>query len=150
MKKIFFLVIILCIYSSGFAQVKSPVTWTFTAMKKTTGVYEIHLIATLEKGWHTYSQATPAGGPVPVTITFTRNPLLTLVGTAKEVGKMEQHDEPLFGVSVKQFSNKVDFVQVVKVKGNIKTVLKGNIEFMVCNDTQCLPPETKEFSISLK
>jgi hypothetical protein len=66
------------------------------------------------------------------------------------VGKLEQHAEPLFGVDVKQFSNKVDFVQVVKVKGNIKTVVAGTIDFMVCNDKQCLPPSSQKFSISLK
>ncbi len=148
-KKIFFLVIILCISSSGYAQVKSPVKWAFTAKKKTAGVYEIHLTATIDNGWHTYSQTTPDGGPVPTTITFTKNPLVTLDGTAKEVGKLEQHAEPLFGVDVKQFSNKVDFVQLVKVKASVKTTVSGSVEFMVCNDKECLPPKTVNFSISL-
>ena len=149
-KKIFFLATMLCIYAAGFAQVQNPVNWAFTAKKKTVGVYEIYLTATIGKGWHTYSQTTPGGGPVPTSITFTKNPLIVLDGKTKEVGTLEQHHEPLFGVNVKQFSNKVDFVQLIKVKGNVKTTVAGSVEFMVCNDKECLPPKTEVFSISLK
>jgi thiol:disulfide interchange protein DsbD len=56
----------------------------------------------------------------------------------------------LFGVDVKQFSNKVDFVQTVKIKGKAKTVLNGSVEFMTCNDHECLPPKTQKFSVALK
>jgi hypothetical protein len=150
MKKILFLAAIICSSFSLFAQVQNPVHWSFSSKKLPTGAYEIHLTALIDNGWHTYSQTTPDGGPVPTSISFTKNPLVTMDGTAKEVGKLEQHAEPLFGVDVKQFSNKVDFVQVVKVKGNIKTVVAGTIDFMVCNDKQCLPPSSQKFSISLK
>ena len=40
--------------------------------------------------------------------------------------------------------NTVDFVQTVKLKGNIKTSVAGSVEFMVCNDSRCLPPSTIE------
>jgi thiol:disulfide interchange protein DsbD len=76
--------------------------------------------------------------------------LLTVEGKAKEVGKMEKHNEPLFGVDVKQFSNSVDFVQLVKLKAPVKTSVNVAVEFMVCNDKQCLPPSTKKFSVALK
>ncbi len=29
-------------------------------------------------------------------------------------------------------------------------IVKGTLEYMVCDDAQCLPPETVEFSISVK
>lgn len=132
------------------AQIKNPVQWKFLAKKRTAGTYELHLTATIEKGWHLYSQTTPEGGPVPTRIEFVKNPLVTLIGKAKELGKLEQHHEKLFGVDVKQFSNKVDFVQLVKTKGNIKTSASGNISFMVCNDQECLPPQTVPFAILLQ
>lgn len=134
----------------SFAQVQDPVKWSFSAKKISAGTYEIHLTATIDKGWHTYSQSTPDGGPIPTSVNFNKNPLLTMDGVVKEVGKLEQHNEPLFGVEVKQFSNKVDFVQSVKIKGNAKTSVTGSVEFMVCNDKQCLPPKTEKFSVSLK
>lgn len=133
-----------------FAQIQNPVSWSVTAKKINDKTYEIHLTADIQKGWHVYSQTTPDGGPVPTSFTFAKNPLLTYEGKAKEIGKLEKHAEPLFGVDVKQFSNKVDFVQLVKLKANVKTSADVAVEFMVCNDRQCLPPTTKKFTVALK
>ncbi len=149
MKKILFSSFLLLVVNVLFAQIQDPVNWTATSKKIADKTYEIHLIANIEDGWHIYSQTTPAGGPIPTNISFTKNPLLVLQGTAKEVGKLEQHNEPLFGVDVKQFSDKVDFVQVVKVKASVKTSMSVSVEFMVCNDRQCLPPTTKKFTVAL-
>ena len=57
--------------------------------------------------------------------------------------------EPLFGVQVKQFSDKVELVQVVKMKANVKTAAAIAITYMVCNDHQCLPPSTKNLTVAL-
>ena len=150
MKKIIFFFATLFVIATASGQVQNPVHWVFSAKKMSSGNYEIHLTATIDKGWHVYSQTTPKDGPVPTSFKFTKNPLLSFEGVVKETGKMQQHNEPLFGVVVKQFSDKVDFVQTVKVKGNIKTSVTGSVEFMVCNDKQCLPPKTEQFSISLQ
>lgn len=149
MHKIFFLVLLFTPFIS-FAQVQDPVSWSFVSKKISAGKYEIHLMATIQPGWHTYSQTTPDGGPVPTSVSFTKNPLIVLNGSVKEVGMMEQHNEPLFGVDVKQFSNKVDFVQSVSIKGSVKTSVSGKVEYMVCNDRECLPPKEVKFSISIK
>ena len=134
-----------------FAQIQNPVSWTTSSKKINDKTYEVHLTANLNSGWHIYSQHTPEGGPVPTSLTFTKNPLVTVEGKAKEVVKLEQHVEPLFGnIDVKQFSNKVDFVQLVKLKAPVKTSVNVAVEFMVCNDKQCLPPKTEKFSVALK
>jgi thiol:disulfide interchange protein DsbD len=134
-----------------FAQIQTPVSWTTSYKKINDKTYEIHLTANMNSGWHIYSQTTPEGGPIPTSLTFTKNPLVTMEGKAKEVGKLEQHVEPLFGnIDVKQFSNKVDFVQLVKLKAPVKTSVNVAVEFMACNDKQCLPPKTEKFSVALK
>jgi hypothetical protein len=47
------------------------------------------------------------------------------------------------------FTTEAIFKQRVKVKtGNV--IVKGNINFMVCNDGKCLPPTDKSFEIELK
>ena len=150
MKKILTLGLSLVILNLASAQVKDPIHWAFTAKKVNATTYEVHITANIESGWHLYSQTTPDGGPVPTSIEFVKNPLLTLDGPAKEVGKMEHMHDELFGVDVKQFSNKVDFIQIVKLKGKAKTSLNGSVEFMTCNDHECLPPKTQKFSIALK
>lgn len=132
------------------AQVQNPVKWTYKLKKVNATTYEVHITATIDKGWHVYSQTTPDGGPVPTTINFSKNPLIILVGKAKEVGKLEQRHEELFGVDVKQFSNSVNFIQTIKVKAAVKTAVTGTVEFMVCNDRECLPPTTNKFSLPIQ
>ncbi|WP_114792550.1 protein-disulfide reductase DsbD family protein [Niabella yanshanensis] len=133
-----------------FSQVKQPAKWSFSAKKINATTYEIHLMASLEGGWHIYSQTTPAGGPVATKLKFTPNPLITVEGVSKEIGKLEKKHEAIFGIDVKQFSNTVDFVQVVKLKGKVKTNITGSIDYMTCNDRECLPPTQQKFSIALQ
>ncbi len=151
MKKTILALLFLFCGSFLFAQIVSnPVEWTASAKKIGDKTYEIRLSADIKDGWHIYSQTTPDGGPIPTAITFTKNPLVTSNGIPKETGKLEKRFEPLFGVDVKQYSDKVDFVQIVKLKANVKTNVALAVEFMVCNDKQCLPPSTKKFTVALK
>lgn len=149
MKKIITISFLLLFSNLLFAQIQNPVKWTATSKKIADKTYEVHIKAAIDRGWHIYSQTTPVGGPIPTSITFTKNPLVIVDGKAKEVGKLEKHHEPLFGVDVKQFSNTVDFVQVVKLKAPVKTSMNVAVEFMVCNDKQCLPPSTRKLSVAL-
>lgn len=132
-----------------YAMAQDPVKWQFSAKKTGDNMYEVRLTATVDNGWHIYSQSTPDGGPAPTVISFAKNPLLTITGKPKEMGKLEQKHEEVFGVDVKYYNNKVDFVQLVKVKGAAKTNISGTVSFMACTDEQCLPPKDIPFSIKL-
>ena len=37
----------------------NPVSWSFTSKKITDKTYEVHLTATMQSGWHLYSQVQP-------------------------------------------------------------------------------------------
>ena len=81
--------------------------------------------------------------------------LLSIEGKTKEVGKVVSKYEEVFDVTVKYFEGEVDFVQVVTLRqaqGDkpIKTNISGSIEFMACNDEQCLPPKTVSFNVRLE
>jgi Disulphide bond corrector protein DsbC len=125
------------------------ITWTYSAKKLAGDKYELHLVANPPVGWHIYSQTTPDGGPVPTTFTFNKNALATVTGTVKEKGKLVTYYDKNFKVNVKYFEGKVDFVQIVTVKGKIKTNVSGEIESMICNDRTCMPPTTEKFNIAL-
>ena len=135
--------------SASFAQ-SDVVEWKFETKKLDDKKYEVKLIAVVKNPWHIYSTTTPDGGPLPTKISFTKNPLTVLDGKIKEVGKLETHFEEVFDVDTKYFNNKVEFVQVVNVRGNAKTNVAGSVEFMACNDKECLPPKSVPFSIALK
>lgn len=151
MKKLFFAFLFLFAANALSAQIVSnPVTWKTSVKKVADKTYEVVLTANIEDGWHMYSQSTPSGGPIPTKVTFSKNPLVTMDGAVKEKGKLEERFEPLFGVDVKQYSNQVVFTQTVKTKAKVNTSLEVAVQFMVCDDHQCLPPSTKKMTVALK
>lgn len=154
MKRIFATLTLTLITGFVFSQALNPVGWTYEAKKITADSYEIILTATVEHPWHIYSQNTAKGGPVATEIRFKPNPLVIVKkGKAKEIGKLEKTMDNNFGtkpIAVSYYSNKVVFVQSVKLKGNIKTNVSGIVEYMVCDDSRCLPPVKKSFDLKLQ
>ncbi|MCW3463234.1 protein-disulfide reductase DsbD N-terminal domain-containing protein [Chitinophaga nivalis] len=130
------------------AQIENPVKWNFTSKKVNATTYELHLTATIDAGWHLYAQEA-GEGPVPTTFKFTKNPLTALAGKVTEVGKIHKSFDKNFNSELKYYENTVDFVQKVTVKGKAATKVKGSVEFMVCDDHQCLPPKEIEFAVSV-
>jgi len=147
MKKLLFIVFILSCFH-GFAQSAKQVKWTYSARKIADRTYEVHLTATINGNWHLYAQQA-GDGPIATSFNFTKNPLLTLNGKPKEVGKMKKVFEEAFKSEVRYYENSVDFVQTVLLKGKAKTSLTGKVEFMVCNDRECLPPSDVDFSVNV-
>ncbi|HVU54605.1 MAG TPA: protein-disulfide reductase DsbD domain-containing protein [Puia sp.] len=132
----------------GMAQSGKQVKWTYTSKKIADKTYEIHLTASIGGGWHMYAQ-NGGDGPISTAFTFTKNPLVAFNDKPKEVGKMIKKYEDAFKSDVRYYENTVDFVQVVKVKGSAKTAVAGKVEFMVCNDHECLPPDETTFSVNI-
>lgn len=129
---------------------QNPVTWTFTSKKLANGNFEIHMTATMEKGWHLYSQTQPDDAiAMPTTFTITSNPLIEVVGKIREEGKMEKFHDKELDLSANQYSKTVNFVQTVKLKGKIKTSFTGSVEYQTCDDKKCLPPKTVNFKVAL-
>ncbi|MBI3139355.1 MAG: hypothetical protein HYZ15_12305 [Sphingobacteriales bacterium] len=146
--------ILLAFLLVGFVQAAqaqlNPVTWTFSAKKISDKTYEVQLKATIQAKWHLYSQSQPEDAiAIPTAFVFSPNPLFTLQGKVKETGKMEKYTDKTLGVSANQYSNTVMFTQVVKLKGNVKTSITGNVEYQTCDDEKCLPPKKVNFKVAL-
>ena len=134
----------------GVSAQQNPVTWTFTSKKLPNGNYEIHMTATLDKGWHLYSQDQPDDAIAMGTeFTITSNPLIELQGKIKEQGKLEKFHDKELKLSANQYSTSVDFIQVVKLKGKAKTSFSGSVQYQTCDDKKCLPPKTVNFKVAL-
>lgn len=131
-------------------QAQNPVKWSYSAKKTADKTYEVRLTATIDRGWHLYSQSQPEDAiAIPTEIVFSKSPLLTMDGAIKEIGKLEKYHDKTLDISANQYSSKVEFVQVVKVKGNGKTNASGTIEYQTCNDERCLPPKKINFTVTL-
>ena len=130
------------------AQIYNPVSWTFSQKALPNGEAELSFIATIEPGWHMYSQFLPEGGPVVTTFKYEKNPSVQILGKVTEPKPVEEFDKN-FNMKLKYFFNKAIFTQKVKVNA-ATTTLKGTIEFMSCNDSQCTPPQEQDFEFTLK
>ena len=148
-KTLAFFLFVLGLSAMAAAQMESPVKWSYTAKKIGDKQYELHMTASLSDKWHIYAQ--DAGeGPEPTAFTFAANPLVKLEGKVKEAGKLEKSYDPNFKSTLKYYSNKVDFIQKVKLKSSVATEVKGTVTFMVCDDQKCLPPKEIPFSIKVE
>lgn len=123
----------------AFSQIIDPVKWSTSVKQNSDTEYVLMATATIDKGWHLYSQNVPEDGPIPTSFNFdTSQGGFELLGkTLEEEGHTV--DDPVFEMKIKFFENSAVFQQKVKLTSNI-TVIKGVVEFMVCNDVMCSAP----------
>ena len=108
----------------------------------------VYIKADVINGWHLYSQYIASDGPIPTTFTFKPSKNYKLVGKTIEPGGEEYYD-PLFDMKIKFFDKPVEFQQKITLLTDKEFKLKGNVEFMVCNDKQCLPPDLFDFEVKI-
>jgi hypothetical protein len=149
MKKIILFALVVCSGTLAIAQSSKQVNWVYSAKKVADKTYEIHMTATIGGDYHLYAQDAGGDGPIPTAFTFTKSPLLALDGTVKEKGQLVKKFESAWNHNVNYYEKTVDFVQVVKLKSNVKTTLAGKVEFMVCNDRECLPPADVDIKVNI-
>jgi hypothetical protein len=149
MKKFYIVVLLSVLTAALHAQSAKQVQWAYTAKKISEKVYEVHMTATIGANYHMYAQNAGVEGPLPTTFKFVNNPLAGLDGKVREDGKVIKKKEDVWNGTVQYYENTVDFIQTVKLKGNIKSNVAGSVEFMVCNDSRCLPPSTIEFKVNV-
>src|ERR1700722_6582532 len=149
MKKIFLFALVISSANLLTAQSSKQVNWTYTTKKVADKTYEIHMTASINGDYHLYAQDAGGDGPIPTAFTFTKSPLLALEGAVKEKGQIVKKFESAWNHNVNYYEKTVDFVQVVKLKSNVKTTLAGKVEFMVCNDKECLPPADVDIKVNI-
>ncbi|MEJ7735899.1 MAG: protein-disulfide reductase DsbD domain-containing protein [Chitinophagaceae bacterium] len=134
---------------TSFPQSEKQVKWNYSVKKLNDKTFEVHMTATIGENFHMYAQNVGVDGPVGTAFTFTKNPLIVLDGNVKEVGKLVKKFESVWNGNVNYYEKTVDFVQVVKLKANVKTNLSGKVEFMVCDEKLCLPPSDVPIKINI-
>ncbi|WP_179412385.1 protein-disulfide reductase DsbD domain-containing protein [Mucilaginibacter sp. E4BP6] len=130
------------------AQILTPVHWSYGAKRISKTEAVLFMKAIIDNGWHIYSQTVKDGGPIKTAFTFTPARGYSLIGNTAEP-KPVTHFEKVFGMDVSYFENSVIFQQKIKLNADQVTV-KGQLEYMTCNDKQCLPPEDLDFEVVVK
>ena len=147
MKKLATLLLFLISFS-GFSQIINSVKWEFGSEKISETEYDLIFVAKIESHWALYSQFVEEGGPLPTVFSFESAPDFELIETVKELelNKVTQLD-PVFEMVVSKYYDKAIFKQRVRIKSPEFSV-KGNIDFMTCDDTKCtyLPDNPFKFN----
>lgn len=130
------------------AQIYDPVQWSFSTESLGNNEYNVIFKAQIEAGWHIYSQNLKGEGPIPTTFLFAEDSKYERIGEVTE-GEAIVHYDNAFGIELNYFEKEAIFTQKVKVLGKEPVAVKGELEFMVCNDGMCLPPTQVEFDINL-
>lgn len=149
MKKLTLLVAVIFFAISGaVAQIHDPVKWTVASKKLNSKEAVIFIKATIQSGWHIYSQNIAPDGPTPTVFTFSPSKDYTLNGKTAEPKAATKYEE-VFKMNVGYFTKEVVFQQKVKLNKGTATV-KGSVEYQTCDKTQCLPPMDYAFSVVIK
>jgi len=129
-----------------YAQIESPVKWSYAAKRISSTEAVVILRATIQDGWHIYSLNVKEGGPIKTSFTFSPSNDYALLGSTIEPTPLSRY-ENAFKMDVSYFEKSVTFQQKIKLKSPNALVVKGKLEYMTCNDMKCLPPDDVDFSI---
>ena len=131
------------------AQIEDPVEWTFSVDSVSEDMRHLVIRADIEKGWNVYSQHVDPDGPVPTSFMFNQSPSYKLIGSVDESNTITKFD-PVFQMELSSFQTKAVFKQKIQLLNDTLSVIKGELEFMVCNSTMCLPPDYVDMVFDLK
>lgn len=131
------------------AQIYDPVTWSFEAKKINDTETELVVTATLQRGWHLYALEMPeSAGPVATVFNFKKSEEYELIGKPTEGKYITIYDLNL-ETDLNYHEKEAVFIQKIKVKNNSPFNIKGSIDFIVCNDEMCLPPDEVLMNFSM-
>ena len=147
MRSILSFLIAFLITAPTWSQIQDPVKWSFEIEAVDENKVDLIIRADIDEGWHLYSQDA-GDGPVPTSFTFFENENFKTKGKVKEGTPHEEYDQNFESI-LRYFDTEAIFTQRIKLLTEESTLLKGELQFMVCNDAMCLPPEWVDIKIVL-
>lgn len=128
-----------------FAQIQEPVKFKTELKTLSANEAEIIFSGAVENGWHIYSTDLPEGGPISATFNIDKIEGAELVGKLMPRGNEIEKMDPIFEMKVRYFEKQATFVQKIKLTGGDYKIA-GYLEYGACNDENCLPPTSVDFS----
>jgi thiol:disulfide interchange protein len=134
---------------AAWAQPVDPVEWNFSSVQTGDNTFELIFEAKIDPPWHLYSAFVPENGPIPTRPHYENEEGFSMVGDLVEVTKPKVKFDEGFRMDIGTIAGRAEFRQEVRVTGSELTIT-GEVEYQVCDDSNCLPPAYEEFSFNLK
>lgn len=129
------------------AQIQEPIKFKTEWKQNSDSEAEIIFNATIDKGWHVYSTELEEGGPISASFNIDQIQGAETIGKLTPVGNEINEMDPIFGMKVRYFKDKATFIQKIKITDKNYSI-KGYLEYGACNDENCLPPTSVDFSFN--
>lgn len=124
------------------------VSWKSSVEHLEGDVYRIVLEASIPAPYHMYDMGPYEGGPNATAIVFTPSDGVTLEGGVEQLSTPERHYDKTFEMEIGTFAGKARFAQQVKLSA-AKATVKAAIEWMICDEVSCMPPDDTELTVEL-
>ena len=124
------------------------VTWKSSVEPLGGDAYRIVLEAAIPAGYHMYDMGPHEGGPTATTIVLTPGEGVQLDGPVEQLTKAHTYYDELFGMQIGTLSGKPRFAQKVHL-ATAKGTVTAQLEWMICNDSSCMPPDETELTIEI-
>ena len=152
MKKLLFIIPFLFVGVFVNAQILDPVIWEFSQSKISESEAELQFKASIEEHWHLYSQFTGQyfsdEGPIPTSFTFNESDFFIKQDSVLEEPPIQDYD-PIWEETLKYYEGEVTFRQRIKLLTKDPFNITGEINFMLCDEAQCVFPMPVPFSFNI-
>lgn len=132
------------------AQILTPVKWNIKLEDSDSAEKTLVFSAKLDAGWHLYDMNLPEGGPISTSFSFENLKGAKAIGTPIASKEATTVFDEQFQMELRWFAGEVSFRQKIEVTDPKHLQVNGYVEYMACNDENCLPPEQEEFAFSAK
>ena len=142
-KPFFATVLLLFVTGAALNAQTKAVEWKASAEQVEDELYRITVEAVIGSGWHIYDT-----DPYPTAFTFTCSEGAELSGELKKAQEPITVYDDIFKMEIGYYEDKAVYTQDVRLLTDAATV-ETFIDYMACNDTNCLPPADTTIVVAL-
>ena len=136
LRRLFIAVFMIFAVASAAAQVVNPVRWAYKVEALPDAEARIRITATVEPGWHLYSQYNTQGITQQTVFDYEKSANYALVGKTTEPKYAELTDE--FGTDRFFEKSPVVFTQKIKVKSEKDFIVRVTVDAQACMEGKCV------------
>ena len=124
------------------------VAWTGTAEPLENNEYRIVIEAAIPAPYHMYDMGPYDGGPNATSITFAPAEGVEFEGGVEPLTTPHRYFDEMFRMEIGTYEGKARFAQRVRLSVP-QAEVRAAIEWMICDDRSCMPPEDTELTIAV-
>lgn len=129
---------------------QEPIRWRMSVKMTSDTEGVVTLRAIVDEGWHLYGTLLPENGPKPTVFNFTGSAGVKFSGNLIPSRKPVTVEDKMFEMTLSWWDTNVEFTRHFTVEKKEGAKIVANVQFMACNDQNCMPPKTQTLTYQFK